>query len=333
MILVTGASGILGSYICRELYGLGIPFKGLVRKSSTLELLQDLPKEFVATGEIDDVLGMEALLEGVDTVIHCAGLVSFNKKDKKALYRTNVEGTRVVVNACLSAGVQKIIHISSVAALGRTKKNNLVRENTKWETSKLNTEYAKSKYLGELEVWRAFSEGINVNVLNPSIILAPYYWDRSSTQLLRFVKNGFPFYPSGNLNYVDIRDVADTVLRLYTEDIKGERYILNSGSLPYKAFFDKVAEQFGVEPPKVKLNKALAWVGWGLDNFKSFITGKQALVTKESIRLSFSKSNYDNGKSYGLLKQGYRPLEDTLKWVCAEDKFEQKATLEAERQQ
>lgn len=330
MILVTGASGILGSYICRELYGQGIPFKGLVRESSSLTLLKDIPRESIAIGEIDDVLGMEAILEGVGTVIHCAGLVSFSKKDKKALYNTNVEGTRVVVNACLAKGVQKIIHISSIAALGRTKKNNLVRESTKWETSKLNTEYAKSKYLGELEVWRASSEGINVNVLNPSIILAPYQWDRSSAQLIKFVKDGFPFYPSGNINYVDLRDVADTVLTLYKEDIRNERYILNCGSLSYKVFFERVAEQFGEAPPKVKLNKAWAWLGWGLDNLRSFITGREALVTQESVRLSFSKSNYDNGKSYGLLEQGYRSLEETLKWVCAEDKFEGKTTLEAE---
>lgn len=331
MILVTGASGILGSYICRELYGQGISFKGLVRESSDLTLLKDLPQELIVQGEMDDILGIEALLEGVDTVIHCAGLVSFRRKDKTALYKTNVEGTRVVVNACLAKGVRKIIHISSIAALGRAKKNSLVRENTKWETSKLNTEYAKSKYLGELEIWRASSEGINVNVLNPSIILAPYHWDRSSAQLLRFVKNGFPFYPSGNINYVDIRDVSDTVMRLYREDINNERYILNCGSLPYKVFFEKVALHFGVEPPKVKLNKALAWLGWSLDNFRSFITGRQALVTKESVRLSFSKSNYDNGKSYGLLEQKYRSLKDTLKWVCAESKFEGKTTLEVER--
>ena len=330
MILVTGASGILGSYICRELYGQGIPFKGMVRRSSNLTLLEGIPKSFITTGDIDDILGMEAMLKEVDTLIHCAGLVSFSKRDKKALYRTNVEGTRAVVNACLSTGVQKIIHISSIAALGRTKKNNLVRENTKWEASRLNTEYAKSKYLGELEVWRASSEGINVNVLNPSIILAPYHWDRSSAQLLNFVKKGFPFYPSGNINYVDLRDVGDTILRLYKEDIKDERYILNCGSLSYKVFFEKVAERFGVEPPKMKLGTTLAWLGWGLDNFKSFITGRQALVTRESVRISFSKSNYDNGKSYGLLKQGYRSLEETLNWVCAEDKLKEKTTLEAE---
>lgn len=330
MILVTGASGILGSYICRKLYEQGIPFKGLVRGSSNRSLLESIPEEFIVTGEMDDILGLEAILQEVDTIIHCAGLVSFNRKDKAALYETNVEGTRVLVNACLSTDVQKIIHISSIAALGRTKKNNLVRENTKWETSKLNTEYAKSKYLGELEVWRASSEGINVNVLNPSIILAPYSWDRSSARLLRFVKNGFPFYPSGNINYVDLRDVADTALKLYKKDVKDERYILNGGSLSYKVFFEKVAERFGVVPPKIKLNKALAWIGWGLDNFKGFITGRQAMVTKESVRLSFSKSNYDNGKSYGLLEEGYRSLEDTLNWVCTEDKYEGKTTLEAE---
>lgn len=319
---------MLGSYICKALYQRGFPFKGLIRKSSNVALLQNIPPEYIISEDMGDVLAMEAILADVDTVIHCAGLVSFDKKDKKELYKTNVGLTTNLVNACLATKVKKIIHISSIAALGRNKKNLLVGEDTKWESSKLNTEYAKSKYLGELEVWRAACEGLCVNILNPSIILAPYHWDRSSARLVKFVKSKFPFYPSGNINYVDLRDVSDAVLMLYESNIKEERFILNAGSMSYKEFFQKVAQRFGTVPPKIQLNRTLAWLGWGLDNFKSLLTGKPSLVTKESIRLSFSKSRYNNEKSYTVLRKGYRSLDDTLDWVCGKEKVTTETSLE-----
>lgn len=318
---------MLGSYICKALHQRGFPFKALVRKSSDLVLLHNIPLESIISADMDDILEMEVILKDVDTVIHCAGLVSFNKKDKNELYKVNVEVTRNLVNVCLAAKIKKFIHISSIAALGRNKKNLLVGENTKWESSKLNTEYAKSKYLGELEVWRAACEGLCVNILNPSIILAPYHWDRSSARLVKFVKRRFPFYPYGNINYVDLRDVCDTVLTLYKSNIKDERFILNAGSVTYKEFFEKVAQRFEIMPPKIQLNRALAWLGWGMDNLKSCFTGKPPFVTKESIKLSFSKSRYDNGKSYTVLCNGYRSLDDTLDWVCKE-KLKTKTSLE-----
>src|SRR5690606_30758706 len=279
----------VGSHVCTVLQKAGTSFKGLVRSRSQRDLLEMVPEQNIITGDLLDPLGMEALLTEVDTVIHCAGLVSFQRKDKEALYASNVESTRVLVNACLAAGVNKFIHVSSIAALGRNKKNTLMEENTKWENSKLNTEYAKSKYLGELEVWRASVEGLSVNIINPSIILAPHSWERSSTAIFNYVKRKFPFYPSGNINYVDLRDVTEVIIHLTQMDIRNERFVLNGGNLSYKQFFEEVARRFNIKAPTIRLNQGLAWMGWSLSHVKGLLTGKPSLVTSETTRLSFTK--------------------------------------------
>lgn len=316
MILVTGANGLLGSYICNTLDKAGISFKGMVRKTSDLRLLKDIASDKIIEGDLFDVIGLEMLLLEINTVIHCAGFVSFHDKDKEALFKTNVEGTKNLVNACLASNTYNFIHVSSIAAIGRNKKNTIVKENTKWENSSLNTKYAKSKYLGELEVWRAGSEGLNVKIINPSVILAPYGWERSSTKLLNFVKREFPFYPSGNINYVDIRDVGEIIMKLVDNEIKGERFIVNAGSLSYKKLFKQVAIKLNKRPPFIRLNLPLAWIGWVFENLRGILAGKSTLVTRETTRLSFTKSRYDNGKSYEILNHKYRSLEDSLNWVC-----------------
>ena len=316
MILVTGANGLLGSYICNVLFQNGLPFKALVRRSSDLTLISNLSKDVIVEVDLYDVFETEKVLAGVSTVINCAGLVSFQRKDKSDLYRTNVEAVKNLVNACLVSDVKKFVHVSSVAALGRNKKNRKIGENTKWEDSKWNTEYAKSKYLGELEVWRGASEGLAVNVINPSVILAPYQWERSSTSILKFARRHFPFYPSGSINYVDVRDVGEVILNLLESDIGQERFIINAGAISYKSFFENVARRFQQSPPGIKLNPGLAWLGWGMEKLRSLLTQQPSLLTKETVRLSFGKSNYDNGKSHEILRQGYRSLDDTLDWVC-----------------
>lgn len=320
MILVTGANGLLGSFICNVLHAADISFKAMVRKTSDLRLLKKIPRVHIVEGDLFDVLALEKLLAEISTVIHCAGFVSFHKKDKKKLFLANVEATKNMVNACLSSNTQNFIHVSSIAAIGRNKKNIVVGENTKWENSKLNTEYAKSKYLGELEVWRAGCEGLSVKIINPSVILAPSDWERSSTKLLDLVKREFPFYPSGNLNYVDIRDVGEIILKLLDNEMEGERFIVNAGSVSYKELFERAAIRMNKRPPGIKLSLPLAWIGWLFENLRSTIAGRETMVTKETTRLSFTKSRYDNNKSHKILNHKYRSLENTLNWICGDCK-------------
>ena len=161
-ILVTGGTGFLGSYIIKELVEKNFRVRA-IRRSNKLPAY--IPKEIFdkvewVDGDILDVISLEEAMEGIDTVIHAAAIVSFVKKDREQMYRVNVEGTANVVNMALEKNVRRLIHISSVAALGRTTTGGSVNEEKKWEESKVNTHYAKSKYKGELEVWRGISEGL-----------------------------------------------------------------------------------------------------------------------------------------------------------------------------
>jgi dihydroflavonol-4-reductase len=186
-ILVTGITGLLGSYLTKELAVLG-ELHGLRRKNSELDLLGDLCDRIIwHEGDINDLASLEEAFEGVDMVVHAAGFISYYPKDKEELIRINVEGTANVVNVMLQKNIKKLIHISSVAALGRAPQVSFIDENFKWVTSPLNTPYGTSKYLGELEVWRAAQEGLDVMVFNPSVLLGKITDRRSSTAIYNYV--------------------------------------------------------------------------------------------------------------------------------------------------
>src|SRR5688572_28365428 len=209
MIAVTGANGLLGSFIVRKLLQEQKPFIALRREGSDIGLLKD--KEGQIQWRITDVLDPVALseaLNGCTEVIHTAAVVSFNPRKANEVNEINVHGTRNVVDACLEQKIKKLVHISSVAALGRQKDQTVIHEENKWLDNPLNSVYAESKYRAELEVFRGQEEGLNTVILNPSVILAPADWDKSCAKLFKYVWNERPFYINATLNYVDVRDVA-----------------------------------------------------------------------------------------------------------------------------
>ena len=123
----------------------------------------------------------------VSQLYHCAAIVSFNKKNKDKLFKVNIEGTANVVNAALDAGVQKMVHVSSVSALGRIRENEIVTEEMNWTEESSNSQYGKSKYLGELEVWRSIGEGLQAVIVNPSIIFGGSDWSKGSSEIFKSV--------------------------------------------------------------------------------------------------------------------------------------------------
>src|SRR5882757_3791027 len=161
-VLVTGGTGFLGAYILRELVEKGYAVRAIRRSNrqpfyippSILEKVEWVP------GDIMDPFGLEEVMDGIDAVIHAAALVSFASRDRHELFTTNIEGTANVVNAAIACGIRRFVHISSVAALGRKKKEEKVTEEKKWESSKNQTSYGISKFYGELEVWRGIGEGL-----------------------------------------------------------------------------------------------------------------------------------------------------------------------------
>lgn len=320
MIFITGANGLIGSSIVRKLLSVNYPVRALKRENSDLSLLKDLTQKIDwVEGDICDIKLLDKALEGVDTVIHSAALVSYSPAEKNLMFQINVEGTGNLVNAALKNKVKKFIHISSVAALGRKKNQKVIQENSFWEDSTYNSNYAKSKYLAELEVWRGMEEGLDGFILNPSVVLGPGNWESSSTKIFKYIWNENPFYSAGEMNFVDVRDVTTILFRLMEEN-KGskERFIVNATSMPYKDLFFLMADAMDKKRPKIKAGPFLSEIAWRLEAAKAFITGKNPLLTKETVKLSKNSYYYDNSKISKLLNYEFIPPRQTIEWACME---------------
>jgi len=232
MIAITGANGLVGSFVAKKLMDEGLPVTAIVRATSNLDLLEGYTEKMTRQeADVRDVPALTASLHGADTVIHTAGLISFNPRQTRKMFDIHVEGTRNVVNTCLALGIPRLIHISSVAALGRVKGVPTLDEESKWVPSVLNSDYAESKYLAELEVYRGMEEGLDVALVNPSVVLAPTDWEKSSSQLFRYAWEEKSFYTEGSLNYVDVRDLAEMVFRIYSSNPRGQKFIASAGAI------------------------------------------------------------------------------------------------------
>lgn len=321
MIAVTGATGLLGSYIVRNLCETNTQFVALKRKGSDTSLLNDLKEKITwRDADVTDPVSLEEALADVTGIIHAAAYVSFNPRKADKIFQINTDGTRHVVNACLSNNIKRLLHVSSVSALGRQKGQTFLSEENTWVDSSINSKYGESKYMAELEVFRGQEEGLSTVIINPSVILGFSNWDKSSAQLFKYVWKQRPFYINGSLNYVDVRDVAAISLQLFNSSIEGERYILSAGSIPFKTFFDKVAKGFQKKGPSIKVSATLATLLAGLERGRTLLTGSEPLITRETARLVDTFFQYDNQKVKKALNFDFQTIDATLQWCCEEYK-------------
>jgi dihydroflavonol-4-reductase len=318
-VLVTGGTGFLGAYIIKALVEKGYTVRA-IRRSAQLpayistEIFSKV--EWVA-GDVLDVISLEEAMEGMDIVIHSAAVVSFVNKGRKKMYQVNVDGTANIVNVALEKNIKRLVHISSVAALGRTMGGGHVNEEKKWEESKANTHYAKSKYKAELEVWRGMAEGLEAVILNPSTILGYGNWDEGSSAIFKNIYKEFKWYTPGVNGFVDVEDVARVTLLLMESDISEERFIVNGDTWSFRQLQDTIADGFHKKRPGRLATASLLGIAWRIEKLKSVFTGKKPLLTKESARVAVSKTWFENDK---LLKAfpgfSFKPLEETIKKAC-----------------
>lgn len=319
MILVTGGTGFLGAHIIKELVEKKYSVRAIRRSSKTPFFIPETIWNKVewVDGDILDVLSLEKAMEGVDAVIHSAAIVSFNKKERKQMYNVNVNGTANMVNISLEKNIPRFVYISSVAALGRTAGGGNVNEEKKWEENNVNTHYAKSKYKSELEVWRAIGEGLNAVILNPSTILGFGDWNTSSCALFKKVYDEFPWYVPGVNGFVSVEDVARAAVLLMESNISEERFIINSENWSFKKLQHCIADGFHKKRPTREVNPILMSIAWRSEKLKCFITGKRPLLTKESAKVAFSKTFFDNSKIRNALPSfSFTPLENTIANTC-----------------
>jgi nucleoside-diphosphate-sugar epimerase len=325
MILVTGATGLLGSRLIYDLVTQGRKVRALKRSTSDLSLLKKYfsvnPGLFDQIewrdGNVLDVYSLLEAMEGVEQVYHCAGYVSLNPADRKKMMKVNIDGTANVVNMSLEAEVQKLCYVSSIAALGRSVTNTIINEETKWETSGNNSVYAESKYYAEREVWRGIAEGLNAVIVNPSVIIGPAgNWKRSSASVFAVAWRGLRFYTEGVNGFVDVRDVSAAMMKLMEGDNKNQNYIVSSENFSYKDLFSEITRCFGLPEPSVK---ATIWMGelvWRLETLRSRLTGSRPLITRDSVRTAREKYFYSNDKIRTTLGINFIPIRQSIRDVC-----------------
>ena len=313
-ILITGATGLVGNELLRQLLDAGFKVRAIYN-STPLSLSH--PSLEIIQCDILDVEGLEEAMADVTHVYHCAAIVSYDHKDKHQLLKINIEGTANVVNACIDAGVKKLVHVSSVAALGRIRKGEMVSEKMSWTEETSNSIYGKSKYFGELEVWRGIGEGLKAVIVNPSLILGGDNWETGSSAIFKNAYNEFKWYTDGISGFVDVKDVARAMILLMNSEITAQRYILNAENLPYKEIFSAIASCFDKEPPYKKVTSFLAEMIWRIEAIKTRFTGEKHLLTKETARTAQAKVYFDNSKILSALPQfRFTELKETIDHTC-----------------
>lgn len=326
MILVTGATGLLGSHLLYELVQNGQPVRALFRDKKRIERVKSLFNYYSngnengfnliewVEGDILDLVSLEDALFGIEHVYHCAAKVSFRKKDFKDLIHTNRVGTANVVNMALKFGVKKFGHVSSTAAIGGVE-NKLTTENTKWQISDKTSGYAISKYNSEREVWRGSEEGMDVIIVNPCLIFGAGDLEESSLTIINTIKKGLKFYSPGSNAYVDARDVATCFVQLMNSEKVNERYLVIGHNLTFKDSLFQIAKQMQQKAPSICPPK---WLAINIGRFGEMMNRlfkMKSAITVESARSAYSNMTYSNGKIVQATNHSFYPFADTIQNV------------------
>lgn len=317
-ILVTGGTGFVGMYLLHWLVGQGYTqVTALHRKNSNFQLLEPIQSQIHwVLGDVTDAQTMFDVVAHQKVVIHTAGLVSFNPRDRYRLNEVNIEGTANIVNACIHYQIAKLIHLSSIAAIGKDYKAPFLTESTPWEDNKYVSHYAHSKFHGELEAWRGVAEGLNTIILNPSIILGAGYWDQTSCHLFQKVYQGLKFYTPGRTGFVDVRDVVKVIGYFLEHSSESGRYILNEDNYTFEHIFSTMADALSVKRPNIQPPKWLAQSMARLEEFKALLTGITPMITTDSIRNAFEAFNYSNEKVKNQTNINFNPINQTIEETC-----------------
>lgn len=240
-----------------------------------------------------DVVSLEECMRGVKYIYHCAARVSFARKDRKTIMLHNATITANVVNAALHEGVTKMVHISSVAAIGRPDRPGATAtEDTEWSKAGRHSAYAYSKRAAELEVWRGMAEGLNAAILCPPIILGSGHWHTGSAHLMQVVAEEFGWYTHGSTAWIDVRDVARAAILLMQSSVAGKRFIVSAGVYPYRAIFAKMAAALGVKPASRYASRWLTGMVWRLAAAKAFLLGRHSSLTRDTAAAAHEHANY-----------------------------------------
>jgi len=314
-ILVTGATGFIGSSLVRKLASGGDDISILVRKSSDLSALTDiLPKVHLLYGDITNRPTVDAAVQGIDLVYHSAGLTYMGDKKSALLYKINVNGTRNILQASLAAGVKRVVHVSSITAVGVAFDKKPVNESVIWNFETLSLEYARTKFLSEKEVAEAIKKGLDCVIVNPAFVFGAGDINFNAGRIIKDIYNRrLPFYPLGGICVVDVEIVVEAIMTAMTKGKTGERYILGGENVSYKQLADTISRITGA--PKVHLPLPF-WIAKILKSGLHLYKKKQRLSKLFNLSMFRVASNFlyfDSGKATRELGMRYEPHELSIR--------------------
>jgi dihydroflavonol-4-reductase len=323
MIVVTGGTGLVGAHLLLKLLKENNSIRVIIREESSPKkvlavwkhYIQD-PEELLGRidwyrGDITDKASIFDALQDADQVYHCAAEVTVDGTNKRRMFIINVLGTQNLVNICLAQNVKKLLHVSSIAAIGKSLNGTTLIETDGWPV-KSKSIYTQTKTLAELEVWRGIAEGLNAVIVNPSVIIGPGNWESSSSRFFDVIYKGLKYYTKGITGFVDVNDVTEAMVQLMNGEISGERFILNSENISIQDFFNKIALSLNVRSPSRYASPFKTSMAWKIEYLKSFFTGKSPKISKQSARTSHSSRFYSGEKIVKQLNFEYTPQEESI---------------------
>ena len=326
MILVTGATGLVGSHLLVQLLQENEEVKALFRSEKQIEKVKNVfafhhqtalfDKINWVKGDITDIPSLEIAFENVTLVYHCAALISFDTSDEDELRKINIEGTANVVNCCIDFSVKKLCHVSSIAALGNPKEHETtITEETEWNPEELHSDYAITKYGAEMEVFRGHQEGLEVVIVNPGVIFGYGFPKKGSDVIIQSVKKGLSFYTKGNIGIVSVEDVVKSMTQLMKSNNNGERYSIVGENISTKALLDFISEELNLKKPSIEATKWMTSIAWRMDWLLSKIVNRKRRLTRSTATSSHSTTTFDTSKIEKELNFTFQKKESYLKTI------------------
>jgi dihydroflavonol-4-reductase len=324
-VLITGATGHIGANLARALIEKGISPRCMVHVND--KPLQGLDIQKVQ-GDVREPESLLKAFQGVDTVYHLAGNISLSMDGWQHLEEVNVTGTRNVVQACLQAGVKRLVHFSSIHAFDREPVTQPVDESNPLVSSLKNPPYDRSKAAGTLEVRKGIEKGLDAVIIHPTAVIGPYDFQPSylGEAILMMARGRLPALVPGGYDWVDVRDIADGTIMAAEKAPTGSAYLLGGHWTSMADMAEMIAELTGKECTKFMCPLWLANAGAAYFKVASKITGKQPLYTSVSLRALQDNKHISHEKAVKELDYNPRPLrdtlEDTLRWFHENGRLE-----------
>jgi dihydroflavonol-4-reductase len=317
-ILVTGATGFIGSAVVRALLADEQPVRCLVRKNSDVSNLAGLALDF-AYGDVTDLDSVRRALEGCDRVIHMAAIYAIWMKDPNLMYRVNVNGTHKVLTACREAKVDKIVYVSSTAALGAHGRMP-ANESAEFNMASTGDHYYLSKYQAEQAALEFAAKGLPVTIVNPAVPLGArdIKPTPSGALIINVMKGLLPGYIDGGLNVIDVNDCARGIVNALARGRNGEKYVLGNRNVSMKEFFDLIVKVAGYgKAPAIRFPVFMAVQSGYAYELLARITGKPPINTAAWVRVGSHYSWWDSSKAVRELGLPQTPIEASIAQAIA----------------